>query len=262
MDLATIIGAAAGVAVIALAMVRGGALMDFIDLNALAVTVGGTLAATLMHYPLPRLKAGLKALRTCLRRSRADETARMIDTLTGYAESARREGVLALEQEAELAEDRFLRKALQLLVDGTDADELRAILEADLAGLEARNKQNAGLFESMAQVAPGFGMLGTLIGLIQMLRRMEGTAALGMTMATALLATFYGVLLANLVFQPLAGKLKVTGAEEVLRRELIMEGVLAIQAGDTPNLLEEKLNSFLPPEQQTARRGAYRDEEE
>lgn len=262
MDLATIIGAAAGLAVVALAMLRGGSLMDFIDLNALAVTVGGTVAATLIHYPLPRIKAGLKAVRTGLRGSRSDDAVRMIDTLTGYADRARREGVLALEQEAELAEDRFLRKALQLLVDGTDADELRTILESDLAGLEARNKQNAGLFESMAQVAPGFGMLGTLIGLIQMLRQMEGTAALGMTMATALLATFYGVFMANLIFQPLAGKLKVAGAEEVLRRELIMEGVLAIQAGDTPNLIEEKLNSFLPPEQQSARKGAYGDEEE
>jgi chemotaxis protein MotA len=260
-DLATLIGAAVGLAVVAMAMLRGGSPMDFIDLNALFITVGGTAAATLIHYPLPRLRAALKAVRTVFR-SAGNSHADMIATLVGFAERARREGVLALEQDAEYAEDPFLRKGLALLVDGTDHDEIRAILESDLAALEGRNKQAAGLFETMAQFAPGFGMVGTLIGLIQMLRQMNGGAGLGLTMASALLATFYGVLLANLAFLPVAGKLKVRGADEVQRRELIMEGILAIQAGDTPSLIEEKLSSFLPPEQQGVRRPTYRDEEE
>lgn len=261
MDLATLIGAAVGLAVVALALLRGGSPMDFVDLNALAITVGGTAAATLIHYPLPRLKAALRAVRTVFR-SGGNAPGDMVATLVGYAERARREGVLALEQDAEYAEDPFLRKGLSLLMDGTDHDEIRAILESDLAALEGRNKQAAGLFETMAQYAPGLGMVGTLIGLIQMLRQMSGSAGLGLTMASALLATFYGVLLANLVFLPVAGKLKVRGADEVQRRELIMEGMLAIQAGDTPSLIQEKLSSFLPPEQQVISRRAYRDEEE
>lgn len=260
MDLATIIGAAAGLGVVALAIIRGGSLTDFVDPIALAVTAGGTAAATLIHYPLPRLKAGFKALRSIIR-SGGPGPAQVIATLVEYAERARREGVLALEQEAEFAEDRFMRKGLQLLVDGTDQDEIRAILESDLAGLEARNRQGAALFESMANFAPGFGMIGTLIGLIQMLRRMDSPAGLGLTLASALLATFYGVVLANLLFLPVAGKLKVRGAEEVQRRELIMEGLLAIQAGDTPSLIQEKLNSFLPPEEQIERR-SYGSEED
>ncbi|MDF2629968.1 MAG: motA2 [Symbiobacteriaceae bacterium] len=261
MDFATLIGAAAGLVVVALAMLRGGSPMDFIDLTALAITVGGTAAATLMHYPLPRLKAALRAVKTVFR-SGGEAPLETTATLVGYAERARREGVLALEQEAEYASDPFLRKGLTLLVDGTDADEIRAILESDLAGLEGRNKQAAAIFETMAQFAPGFGMVGTLIGLIQMLRQMNGGGALGLTMASALLATFYGVLLANLLFLPIAGKIKVRGADEVQRRELMMEGILAIQFGDTPSLLQEKLSAFLPAEQQAVRRPAYRDEEE
>jgi len=260
-DLATLIGAAAGIAVVTLAVVRGGSLSDFVDPYALAVTLGGTVAATLIQYPLPRLRVALKSLVSIVRPN-ADDPRQVIETLVGFAERARREGVLCLEEDADHAEDPCLAKGLNLLVDGTGESELRAILEADLANLEARNRQGAGLFETMAQFAPGFGMLGTLIGLIQMLRRMESPAALGITMASALLATFYGVLLANLVFLPVAGKLKVRGAEAVLRRELIMEGILAIQAGDTPSLLREKLSSFLPPEQQTARARAHADEEE
>lgn len=262
MDLTTLIGAAVGLAVVALAMVRGGSPADFIDVNALVITVGGTVAATLINFPLPRLKAAVKGLRTVFRTG-GEEPGQVIETLVGYAERARREGVLALEPDAEAAEDRFLRKGLQLLVDGTDYDEIRAILESDIAALEARNRQSAGLFETMAQFAPGFGMVGTLIGLIRMLRQMNGTAALGLTMATALLSTFYGVLLANLALLPVAGKLKVRGADEVQRRELIMEGLLAIQAGDTPTLVSEKLSAFLPPEQQSARPAAgFGDEEE
>ena len=204
MDLTTLIGAAVGLAVVALAMVRGGSPADFIDLNALVITVGGTVAATLINYPLPRLKAAVKGLRTVFRAG-GEEPGQVIETLVGYAERARREGVLALEPDAEAAEDRFLRKGLQLLVDGTDYDEIRAILESDIAALEVRNRQAASLFETMAQFAPGFGMVGTLIGLVRMLRQMNSTAALGLTMATALLSTFYGVLLANLALLPVAG---------------------------------------------------------
>lgn len=260
MDLSTLIGAGAGLLLLAWAVARGGSLTDFLDLTALAITVGGTAAATLIHYPLARLKAAGRALRTVVR-SREAEPADLVRTLVEYAERARREGVLALEQDAETAPDPFLRKALQLLVDGSDPEDIRAVMENELAGIENRQKQSAALFETMAQLAPSFGLVGTLVSLVQVFRRMESPSGLGSAMAAALLATFYGVVLANLIFVPVAGKLKARLADEVQRDELLLEGVLAIQAGDTPSLLLQKLNSYLPPGQRASRPDAYGAEE-
>jgi chemotaxis protein MotA len=194
-------------------------------------------------------------------RSQEDDPARVVQTLVEYAERARREGVLALEQDADTAEDPFLRKALQLLVDGSDPEDIRAVMENELAGLEARRKQEAALFETMAQLAPSFGLVGTLVSLVQVFRKMDNPSGLGSAMAGALLATFYGVLLAYLIFQPVAGKLKVRLQGEVQKGELMLEGVLAIHAGDTPTLLQQKLNSFLPPEQRVERASAFGEEE-
>lgn len=254
MDLATLIGIGAGLLVMAFAMFRGGSLRAFLDLTALAVTLGGAAAATLIHHPLPRIKESLSALRRMLF-ARGEEPAGVIQTFMGYAERCRREGVLALEEDAETNPDPFTRKALQLIVDGTDPETVREMLELDLGLLESRHRQQAAVWESLATYAPGFGMVGTLIALVKLMRAMDSGAALGAGMGSALLATFYGVVLANLLFQPLAGKIKVQGSREVLRQEMVMEGVLALQAGDTPPALAARLNAFLPPDQQVRRAG-------
>jgi chemotaxis protein MotA len=257
LDLATLVGLAAGLLLMAFAMMRGGSVTDFVDPVALAVTLGGTLAAALVQFPLARLKAALGALRF-VARPRPQDLPGLVRTLVEYAERARREGLLALEADADTASDPFLRKGLQLVVDGTDPDELRAILENDLAGVQARHKQNAALYETLAQYGPAFGLAGTLIAMVTMLQGLQDPSGLGADMARALLATFYGVLLANLLFTPVAGKLKARSIEEVLQKELLVEGIAALQNGDTPVLLLEKLNSFLPPGQQV-RRSSVRD---
>jgi chemotaxis protein MotA len=246
LDLGTLIGIVAGSLLLGWAVTKNGSLLDFIDPAALAITLGGTLAATLINYPLSRLKETAQIIRRVFATT-GDQLPVLIDSLVAYAERARRQGLLALEEDAASATDPFLRKGLGLVVDGIDQQVIRSILENDLAALEQRHKQGAALFESMAQYAPAFGLIGTLIGLVSMLRAISSPAQIGPGMAVALLTTLYGALLANLIFLPIAGKLKVRSAEEVLRKEVMLEGILAIQAGDGPSVLMEKLNAFLAP---------------
>lgn len=246
MDLGTLIGMVSGSLLLGWAVTQNGSLLDFIDPASLAITLGGTLAATLINYPLSRVKETAQIVRRIFAHAGA-ELPVIIESLAGYAEQARRRGLLALEDAAAGASDPFLRKGLGLVVDGLDQHVIRAILENDLAALAQRHKQGAALFESMAQYAPAFGLVGTLIGLVSMLRSIESPAQIGPGMAVALLTTLYGALLANLIFLPFAGKLKVRSAEEVLRKEVMLEGILAIQAGDGPTVLLEKLNAFLAP---------------
>jgi chemotaxis protein MotA len=169
--------------------------------------------------------------------------------LIEYAKLARREGLLALESKVVDIKDAFLAKSIQLLVDGTDADGLRMILEKEIENVRGRHSIGKGVLESMGTVAPAFGMMGTLIGLVLMLRELDDPSKIGVGMATALITTFYGVLLANLIFLPMSGKLDIRSKEETLLKELIVEGVVAIQSGDNPSIVEEKLKGFLSPSQ-------------
>lgn len=157
--------------------------------------------------------------------------------------------MLALENKVADVKDAFLAKAIQLLVDGTDADGLRSILEKEIDNIRQRHSIGKGILESMGVAAPAFGMMGTLIGLVLMLRELDDPSQIGIGMATALITTFYGVLLANLVCLPMSGKLGLRSKEETLIKELILEGVVAIQSGDNPSIVEEKLKGFLSPSQ-------------
>lgn len=261
MDLATLIGIAAGALLVLWAMASNGTLLDFVNPASMAITLGGTLAATMVHYPWPRLRTTIKIVRNAFKRQEQDAQS-LIQSLAGYAERARREGLLALEEEAENAPDPFLRKGLGLVVDGTDPEVVRTILENDLSSLEERHKQGAGLFETMASYAPAFGLVGTLIGLIQMLQGLDDPTKIGPGMAVALLTTLYGTLMANLIFLPIAGKLKVRSGEEIFRKEVMLEGILAIQAGDGSSIIQEKLNSFLAPGNRGGKEQKEADEEE
>ena len=164
---------------------------------------------------------------------------------------------MALEEEADNLDDAFLQKGIRLVVDGTDPETVRQILDIEVTFLEERHQSGQQVFEFMGQVAPAFGMVGTLVGLIIMLGHLDEPSMIGPAMAVALITTFYGVVLSNLVFLPIAGKLRVKSAEEVLLREMMIEGILSIQAGENPHIVEQKLESFLAP---GARRGS-RDEE-
>jgi chemotaxis protein MotA len=175
------------------------------------------------------------------------DTAEVISLLVRLAERARREGMLSLEAEAERVEDDFLARGLRLAVDGTDPELLRDILTTDIHFLQARHKTGESIFTTMGGFAPTLGIIGTVMGLIHMLANLRNPDKMGPLIAGAFIATLYGVSSANLIFLPIGNKLKARSAEEVLMREVMLEGILAIQAGDNPRLVEEKLKAFLAP---------------
>ncbi len=246
MDLATIIGLCAGFSLIIWALLMGGSVLLFLDVPSLIIVLGGTTAALLSNFPLDRVKGVLGVLRKTLFHKALDPN-EVIAKMVTYAERARKEGMLALEEDSEQEPDEFLRKGLRLAVDGTDPQLLEKILATDNGQLEARHKEGRRILEAGGAYAPAFGMIGTLIGLIQMLAKLEDPSSIGAGMAVALVTTFYGALLANVVFLPLAGKLAGRSEEEMLRREMIIDGIMAIQSGDSPRIVEEKLRSFLSP---------------
>ena len=246
MDLTTILGIVAGVGLVIGAIMSGEGGMFFVDIPAAMIVVGGTLGATLIHFRMNDILSVFRVLRKVFTAPQISNT-ETIANLVRLAERARREGVLSLEPELQALDDDFTRKGFQYAVDGADPETIRIILESELVSLEERHKLGQGIFVSMAQTAPAFGMIGTLIGLIQMLRSLQNPAMLGPGMATALVTTFYGAMLAYMFFQPVAGKLANRSKEELLQKELIMEGILAIQSGDNPRIVREKLMSFLAP---------------
>lgn len=247
MDLATIVGLITGAVLLSGAIFLGGSPVIFISAQSALIVLGGTLAGTMASFTLDDLKKIPSLLRIVTQDNELQST-EIIDVLVNFAERARREGLLALEQDVMEVDDPFLQRGVQLVVDGTDPELVRNILETKLTFLEERHRKGRSIFDTMGQLAPAFGMIGTLIGLIQMLSKLDDPSGLGSGMAVALITTLYGAILANLVFIPLAGKLKVRSEEEVLMKEVMIEGILSIQAGENPRIVEEKLNAFLSQE--------------
>src|SRR5690554_5227570 len=246
MDLSTIIGMIAGFLLLGIGMASGSTISIFWNLPSITITLGGSLAAMMIHFPLRQFVKAWKGVRWAFF-DRTYSPQEIINSLVGYAEKARREGLLALEDDVS-DEDEFLKKGIQLVVDGTDPELVKSIMDIEISFLENRHKSNKMFFESWGSLAPAFGMTGTLIGLIQMLRGLgEDIDALGPGMAVALITTLYGVILANLIFIPIAGKLKIRSEEEIIIRRVMVEGILSIQAGENPRIVEEKLKSFLSP---------------
>lgn len=246
MDIATIVGIVFGITLLLGSILIEGSLNAFWSVSSLMIVLGGTLAATLINFPLDQVIRTIKIIRIAFRNHTTEPT-EIIGILVTFAEKARREGLLALESEAEALNEPFLKKGIELIVDGTDPELVRNILETELSFVEERHKQGAQIFENMGGSAPAFGMLGTLIGLILMLRNLEDPSTIGPGMAVALITTFYGSLFANLIFLPIAGKLKIRSGEEILNKELMLEGILSIQAGENPRIVAEKMKSFLNP---------------
>lgn len=248
MDFTTILGLV--IAVVAIVLSIGlGDIGLFWDLPSVGIVVGGTIAALITCYPMGILKSVPKHILTAVK-GRQHDPMEYIDTIVEFAMIARKSGLLALEEKANALEDPFLKQGLFLIVDAIDSDKVKELLEGDLNYLEVRHDDGAGFWDKGAAFAPAFGMVGTLIGLIKMLAALNfsdsgGAAAIGMGMSLALVTTFYGVLLANLVFTPISSKLRLRHAEETLCKEIIIEGVLSIQSGENPKFIREKLVSFL-----------------
>jgi chemotaxis protein MotA len=256
MDLGTIVGVGLGGAMILLGIITsGGNIMQFINLPSILVVVGGSFAAMLVGSPLSRM-LGIMRYMNLLLRVPSYEEERIISTLVNFSEKARREGLLALEDDLEEVEEEFMRKGIQLVVDGTDPDIIKSVLYNDLNQLEERHQVGIKLFDDWSKIAPAFGMIGTLAGLISMLANLDDASSIGPNMSLALITTMYGAMMANLLLIPFRNKLQDRNNNEVLVREVMIEGVLSIQSGDNPRILEEKLLSFLPP----TRREAVRQE--
>jgi chemotaxis protein MotA len=248
MDIATVGGLLVGPGSMLIAVIIMGAhLGAFISIEATFIIAGGTLGATMISYPMGVVLNSLNIAKNALFVQEVD-FAGAVTTLVNFATKARREGLLGLEEDVDQLEDKFLQKGMQLVVDGTDGELVRNIMETDLTFLEARHKQGESFFTTMGGYAPTMGIIGTVMGLVHLLGAgMDNPDALVKGIATAFLATFYGIASANLLWLPIAGKLKVRSEDEVLLRQVMIEGVLSISTGDNPRIVEEKLKAFLPP---------------
>ena len=252
MDLATLISLIGGVALVFIGIVSGeqgvAALGNFGDFVSIVITVGGTMAALMGSYTIADYINGLKGIKLALKMPKLEQ-AQTIKKIIDLSNTARKEGLLALEEAAADIEDAFMKKGILLIVDGTDPDLLRAILETELICIEDRHKKVIGFWTNMAAMGPAWGMIGTLIGLVNMLKNLSDFNSIGPNMAVALLTTLYGSLMANWLATPVMNKLSDNNAKEIVLKEVMVEGLLSIQAGENPHVIEEKLKSFLAPSQ-------------
>jgi chemotaxis protein MotA len=244
MDIATIIGTLLGFVVVIGAIVAGGGAEMFLHIPSLAITIGGMLCATLIHFSLPQFLSIFSVVKKTIVTKIAPQS-ELIQKMVNYAAINRRDGALALEQEIHKVNDLFLVKGLQMLVDGQESEGIRDIMSLEIQYLQDRHSNGKKILEFMGAAAPAFGMIGTLIGLVQMLRSLESPEKIGAGMAVALLTTFYGAFAANLFFIPLAGKLGIYSKAEMTAMEMITEGICAIAQGDNPTSVREKMQAFV-----------------
>ncbi|MBQ4331186.1 MAG: motility protein A [Spirochaetaceae bacterium] len=247
MDIATIIGLVGGVACIVMSVITsGGTMMGIIDIPSVFMTVGGSFCALLIVAPLKDVITTLKVMGKTFKIPDFGEKM-LVQNMVALSEKARREGILALEEGLEDLDDEFMKTGLRLVVDGTDGAVIRGIMESEMSQIEARHMNFIGIVNQWAGYAPGFGMIGTVLGLVGMLRNLEDKSSLGPNMAVALITTLYGCLLANWILGPMATKLTGQNNDEMRTKEMIIEGVLSIQAGDNPRILAMKLLTYLDP---------------
>lgn len=246
MDFATIIGIISGFALIVTAIVMGGGAATFINLPSFMITVGGMICATCINFPMNKLLLTGKVVKNVVM-SKLPAPDDVIQKIVSFIRIAHKDGLLMLDNHLEEIDYFFFKKGVRLAIDNVPSDVIADILNTELMISMERHKVGHKILQAMGNFAPAFGMIGTLIGLIQMLRTLEDPSQIGQGMAVALLTTFYGALLANLVFLPMAGKLKERTDEEKLLRMLIIEGVAAIQSDESPRIIEERLLIFLNP---------------
>jgi chemotaxis protein MotA len=246
MDLMTIVGLVAAFGLMLMAIGQGGGITLFINIPSLIIVVGGTMGATLVHYPLREIKKTLWVIGKAFKNYQANPTGRIMQ-LVDFAGRARKEGILSLQTVMGDIKDPFFVKGLQMAVDGFEPDSLKEMLEREIEYLEERHSKGADMLMAMGTYAPAMGMVGTLIGLVQMLQTLEDPSTIGPAMAMALLTTLYGAVMANVMFIPMAGKLKVHSQSEILDKSLVVEGLRLILEGENPRIIESKLHAFVPP---------------
>ncbi len=246
MDIATLFGIFSAFGLVILAIAMGGGVTMFINPASLMIVVGGTLGATMISYPIKDVFGAVAVVRNVFF-SKVLPLGGVTEQLVELASKARKEGMLALDSDSASIEDEFFRRGVQMSVDGLDPQAIQEIMDTEVAFLRERHTLGADIFSTMGSFAPALGMIGTLIGLVQMLQSMDDPSTIGPAMAVALLTTFYGSVLANLIFIPVAGKLRIRSQEETLRKELIIHGIISLCKGDNPRILEQKLLAFMAP---------------
>jgi len=245
MDIASIIGICLG-----LGAVFGGAALEGLHMGALVqptaamIVCGGTLAATCVSFPLPTLLQALKDLKKVFLPPKEDPEG-VIKNIINYAAKARRNGLISLEQEAQTVKDTFTKKGISLVVDGIDPQKLRETMEIELGSFKEHGKGSAEVFESAGGFAPTIGIIGAVLGLIHVMSNLSDASKLGGGIAVAFVATIYGLMLANIFCIPFGTKLKHRLKEELLQKEMVIEGLIAIQNGENPHFIEQKLRAYL-----------------
>lgn len=245
MDLATIIGL-----IVAFGAVFGGAAIEGVHITALIqptaamIVLGGTFGATFVCFPLPAIINALKGVKVVFLPTKVDH-GQVVKDIINYATKARRNGLISLEQEAQSAHDPFIKKGISLVVDGIDPQKLRETLEADIMAYEDHTKHTIEFYEAAGGFSPTIGIIGAVLGLIHVMGNLSDTSKLGGGIAVAFVATIYGLMIANIICLPIGTKVKIRMKEEVLRRVMILEGLIAIQNGENPHFIEQKLMAYV-----------------
>jgi len=253
-DILTPIGITLGFIMIMLAILSNSGASgasSFIDLSSILIVLGGLVASLLITFKKEQLKLSWKVLKEAFHK-KDPQLSGLIHLFIHLSERARREGILALENELDEVENPFIKKGMLLAVDGIEPEVIQEIMDAEISAMEERHYQGRAILEKCGEYAPAWGMIGTLVGLVLMLNKLEDPASLGPSMAVALLTTLYGTVMANLVFLPMANKLERKTEEEVFIRQIIIEGVIGVQSGQNPHILEEKLSAFLSEQERKA----------
>ncbi|WP_457572094.1 motility protein A [Desulfovulcanus sp.] len=244
MDIGTLIGILLGFGLIIGSILLGGSLGAFVDVPSVLIVVFGTVAVTFIMFPMGMVFGTIKVMLKAFFAKPPDPQG-VIKTIVDLANIARKESLVALEKAP--VEDPFLKKGVLMAADGTEEEAVRSVMEIEIAFMKQRHQMGQEIFKSMGTMAPAFGMIGTLIGLVNMLQNLDDPSSIGPAMAVALLTTFYGAVLANVIFLPIAKKLEVRSVEEVLYMEIVVEGVVSILKGENPRITQEKLEAFLNP---------------
>ena len=246
MDITTLIGILVSFGLVIVSILMGGDGTWFINYPSVMIVLGGTMGATLLAYPLSEVLGVFKVAKNVFLH-RSQMAGELIPLMSSFAKKARQEGILSFESQLKDIEDPFLARGMQMAIDGMESSSIEEVMSIEIEYLEMRHRLGSEIFSTLGAFAPAVGMLGTIIGLVQMLMQMDDPSQIGAPMAVALLTTFYGTLLANLLFLPVAGKLKTRSKQEVLIKQMILEGVISIQSGDNHRVVEQKLKAFIAP---------------
>jgi chemotaxis protein MotA len=252
MDIASLVGLILALCLIFASIALGSApFAAFIDIPSFLVVVGGAVAAALICFPLgSMLRAPIVVLKVFFNRN--EDRLKLILQIVELAETARRDGLLALESKVDGIDNPLVRTGIQMAVDGSAPDVVEEVLRTEVEAVATRHKEGKGIMDQMGRFAPAYGMIGTLMGLIMMLQDMSDPSGIGAGMAIALITTLYGAIVANVFFSPFAEKLGLLSRNEMISFEIAIRGVMAIQSGESPRAIDQKLRTFLPPKQRNA----------